>query len=159
MRGALGLVSVLVCGVIVAYVWANYTAAVSHSGTKATDQATQLSGHGADGKSALESIKTKPDLDASGRLKSLLVTECKADGAMEKFYGFKKGDKIISEGQYDLAMNPDADTASAMLLDAYEKSASVEVIRDGKQIKLPLDGAGKNIQDQFNQLQHVGGSR
>jgi hypothetical protein len=159
MRGALGLVSVLVCGVIVAYVWANYTATVSHSGTKATDQATQLSGHGADGKSALESIKTTPELDASGHLKSLVVSECKPDGAMDKFYGFKKGDKIISEGQYELAMNPDADTASAMLLEAYKQFASVEVIRDGKKISLPLAGPGKTIQDQFNQLQHVGGSR
>jgi hypothetical protein len=157
MRGALGLVSVLVCSVIVAYIWASHTAAVSHSGTKAMDQATQLSGHGADGKSALESIKTTPELDATGHLKSLVVTECTTDGAMDKFYGFKKGDKIVSEGQYDLLNNSDADTASAMLLDTYEKFQSVEVIRDGKQIKLPVDGAGKNIQDQFNQLQHVGG--
>jgi hypothetical protein len=152
MRGAFGLVSILVCGLIVAYVWALHTSAVSKNGSKAMDQATQLSGHGEDGKSALESIKTTADNDAGGHLKSLLVTDIVPGGAMDKFYGFKKGDKIVSEGQYDVLTNGDADTASAMLLDAYERFQSVVVIRDGTQMTLPVNGTGKAIQDQFNDL-------
>jgi hypothetical protein len=72
---------------------------------------------------------------------------------MEEFYGFKKGDKIITEGQYDILTNGDADTASAMLLEAFKAFQPVVVMRDGKQVTLPTGGPGKAAQDQFDQLQ------
>ena len=56
---------------------------------------------------------------------------------MEKLYGLKKGDKITVEGQYDV-QNAGADTANAMLLEAFKASGQLTVIRDGKEITLPL---------------------
>ena len=158
MRAMFSLVSLLIFALIIAYLWATHTAAISKPARQAKEEVTQLSGHDENGKPALESIKTDAGLDAGGHLKSLVVTDVVPDGAMDKFYGFKKGDRITNEGQYDVTTNGDAEMARAMLLDAYEKHQSVEVIRDGQQIELPLGGtAGKTTQDQFNQLQHIGG--
>jgi hypothetical protein len=157
MRGAFGLVSLLICVALVAYMWANHTSAVSNSGNPATDQARRIAGYDADGKSALESIKIEREVDSVTHKTETVVSDIVAGGAMDQAYGLKKGDKIITLGEYPLMPTDDAGTASAMLLKAFQASQSVEVIRAGKQISLPLPGtAGKTIQDQFNQLQHVG---
>jgi hypothetical protein len=127
----------LICIAIGGYLWSTHTAAVSKSGTEATDQARQISGHASDGSNALDSVKTEASNDTSGHFKALLVTDVTAGGAMEKYYGLKKGDRITMEGQYDV-LNGGADTASAMLLDTYEKFQPLTVIRDGQELTLPL---------------------
>src|SRR5689334_11419401 len=99
MRGAFGLVSLLIGIAIMAYIWSMHTAQVSKSGSEAQKQAQRLSGRGEDGKSALESITTTAD-NSAGHLKALLVTDIVPGGAMEKVYGLKKGDRILVVGNY-----------------------------------------------------------
>jgi hypothetical protein len=162
MRGAFGLISLLLGIALMAYLWSSHTAVVSHSSNEALDQVRQISGHDADGKSVLESIKTAAGNDGSGRFKSLVVTELVPGGAMEKFYGLKTGDRITVVGQYPVDLSTDAGTANAMLLDAYEKSLPLTVTRDKKEITLPLRATGnseapgspaKSIEDQIKQIE------
>jgi hypothetical protein len=58
---------------------------------------------------------------------------------MDKFYGFKKDDKITAIGQNEVSNWNDFELAKAMLVqEGYEKMQPVTVIRDGNTIQLPL---------------------
>src|SRR5690349_12229394 len=100
MRGAFGLVSLLICIAIMAYVWSSHTSQVSSSGKQATQQAQQIAGRDENGKPALDSIQTAPDTER-GRFR-LLVTKVDPGGAFDKVYGLKTGDRIVNAGQLPL---------------------------------------------------------
>src|SRR6185437_8407255 len=131
MRGVFGLISLLLSMALIAYLWSSHTASVSQSNKQLLDQAQQISGHDANGKSVLESIKTAAGNDGGGRMKSLVVKSIVPGGAMEKFYGLKTGDRITVVGQFPVDLSTDAGTADTILLDAYEKSQPLTVTRDG----------------------------
>jgi hypothetical protein len=112
-------------------------------GKDAAKQARQISGHDEDGTPADRTITLDADL-RDNRFQDLVVTNVKPGGAMDRFYGFKPGDKIIAIGDADIATlsNDDFEMAKAMLLqEGFEKSKPVTVIRDGQRMQLPESAA------------------
>jgi S1-C subfamily serine protease len=137
MRAAVSLGGLLVVIAIVVYLFAKNASVVIPAGKKAQDEARQMSGHGDDGIPADRTIKL--DAESGGPLKYLIVTDVTPGGAMDKFYGFKKDDKITAIGQNEVSNWNDFELAKAMLVqEGYEKMQPVTVIRDGNTIQLPL---------------------
>lgn len=143
MRAMFGLVSLLVCAFIVVYLWSQHTAVVAHEGVKARDQARQISGRGQDGQAAVNSFQVEPKMRGN-KLEALTVTGVTPGGALDD-YGLKKGDQIIKIGDQKVGdiSNEDPGLAKDMVHDAYQKSQSITVLRNGNEVMLPTTGKGR----------------
>lgn len=140
MRAIFGLVSLLVVVAIMAYLFSIYDIPVAKQGKIAQQQARQLSGHDEDGTAADQTIKLDADL-RNNKLADLIVTSVVPGGAMDRFYGFQAGDKIITIGDMDISTisNDDFEMAKAQLLqEGFEKGKPVTVIRSDQKLQLPL---------------------
>lgn len=142
MRIAFGLVSLLVMVAILLILFKTVSLPTIKQGQKAKAQARQISGRSDDDTPAERSIKLLAEPD-NGPVRDLLVDGVTPGGAMDKFYGLKKGDKITAIGESDVGMWNDPALASAMLVqEGFEKMQPITVVRDGQTIQLPLDAAG-----------------
>ncbi|HWE03430.1 MAG TPA: hypothetical protein VG326_13580 [Tepidisphaeraceae bacterium] len=158
MRALFGLVSLLVCALIVAYVWSTYTVKTADVGTGLHDQAEQISGRSADGIPVADSIKTEEALDGRGFFKGLLVTDVTPGGGMQTMYGLQKDDVIITVESLTTNELTSADAMRPFLVEAYRRSEPLGVIRNGERISLPLpspttapaSSPGGSIQNQLN---------
>lgn len=140
MRAIFGLVSLLVVVAIIAYLFSIYDIPVAKHGQQAQQQARQLSGHDQDGTPAGQTIKLDADY-RNNKLDDLVVKSVVPGGAMDRFYGFQAGDKILLIGDYDIHTNDDFETAEAMLVqEGFEKGKPVTIIRNGQKIQLPQPG-------------------
>ena len=140
MRMGIGLISLLVVIAIMLFAFKFYTAPVVQKGKKAQDSARQLAGYDDDGAPATDSI-TLTEQDKDGKLTGIVVADVKAGGAMEKHFGFRNGDVIVSIGQLRLNENiQSADDAEAFLMEAFQRNYPVVVLRDGNKVTLPSTG-------------------
>jgi len=137
MRYMFGLVGLLVTVAIVITVFTNNAANTVKQSKPAVDTAQQLSGHDASGKAAKDSIKLEGVDDAGGRFKGLSVVKIDPAGAFATYYGLKLNDEIIQAGSYNFK-GDDAEMAQAMTQDAYSKFLPLIIVRDGKQMTLPV---------------------
>jgi hypothetical protein len=142
MRATGGLVGLLVVLGVVVMIFKFIEAPALEKGKVAHDEAQQISGRGQDGRSAMESFKTEPQLQ-NGKLNSLLVTDVTPDGAVEDYYGLKKGDKIIflttqaGLQKVSESANDDPEMAKIQVQEAFQGSRPIVVLRDGKSLTLP----------------------
>jgi hypothetical protein len=137
MRGAFGLVSLLVAVAIGFWLFTKNADNTLKSSKGARDEAQQISGRGADGTPAGETITTEPE-DKGGNLNDLLVKSLVPGGAMESYYGLKVGDQITQIGNYDVRANNDVEMARGMLVqEGYEKHQPLTVLRNSQAITLP----------------------
>lgn len=144
MRAGFGLVSLLVVVGLMVLLFKMFEVPALEKGQEAHDQVQQISGRGQDGNSAMSSFKIEPQQRGS-QLDALLVTDVVPGGAADTFYGLKKGDRIIAITtraglqKVNEASNGDPDMAKAMMQqESFAASLPIEVIRDGKQMMLPL---------------------
>lgn len=142
MRGMFGLVGLLVTAGVLVLIFVNIEGPTLRKGKQTQDQAQQISGRGQDGRSAMDSFKVEPQHQGS-QLKALLVTDVTPGGAVEEFYGLKKGDLITSiTTQAGLqkvgeAANDDPGMAKINVQQAFQGSLPIVVTRGGQQITLP----------------------
>lgn len=156
MRAMFGIVSILVV-VAVILVWFAQTAPKElERGHEASDQAQTIAGRGADGNSALDSVKFEPKVQGS-QLKSLEVTEVTPGGAMEQHYGIRKGDLVVEIGELGVETYMDGKMAEAEVLEAFRAGKPLVVIRDGKRVT--LSPAGGSVQNQINSIKIPGQSQ
>src|SRR4051794_17597416 len=101
MRMAFGLVGILVAiGVVVWIMSVFYLPNVQQAvktQNRIRPQVEQMAGHTSDGEKASDTIKVDAESSA-GRMTSLIVTDVKAGGAMQNYFGVQKGDSIIEIG-------------------------------------------------------------
>ena len=144
MRAMFGLVALLVCVGVVMWVFSLTSIPTAREGKKAQDQARQISGRGENGQAATDSFKVTPQMKGNSRLGSLLVTDVTPGGAMDQYYGLKKGDEIIeitTQGgmtKVGDASNDDAEMAKDKVQEAFQASGPIVVMRGGRAITLPL---------------------
>ena len=142
MRAMFGLVGLLVTLGVVMYFFMRVEAPTLEQGKKAQDQVQQMSGRGQDGRSAMDSFKTEPQNQGS-RLAGLKVTDVTPGGAVEDYYGLKKGDLIVSiTTQAGLqkvgdSSNNDPGMAKIQVQEAFQGSQPIVVQRNGRQLTLP----------------------
>jgi hypothetical protein len=137
MRAAFGLVALLVGFFILMYVWSKNAEEVTTKGRSAMRDAQQLSGRDEDGVPAKESIKLEPFLNTNGTVKSILVSDVTPGGAMEKFYGLKRGDVIVAAGQMDLRGQDDEMAVALIFQEGYQKKGELRVRRGMQELLLP----------------------
>lgn len=146
MRAMFGLVALLVGVALMFYLFTRDASETLRVSKPMQDQAQQMSGRGEDGQSAMSSFKSEPQMQGN-RLADLLVTEVAPGGAMDQYYGLKKGDQItylttqaglqkISE-----ASNNDPEMARAQVQETFQGSRPIVVMRGGKQFTLPASAA------------------
>jgi len=143
MRAVFGLVSLLVVVAIMVWLFSMYSIPTAREGKKAQDQARQISGRGDDGVAAIHSFQVEPNLRGN-KLESLDVTNVTPGGALAS-YGLQKGDKIIEINGTKVGdlSNNDAELAKAQVHDAFQRSQSLVVLRNGQPVTLP-QGASDN---------------
>ena len=147
MRAMFGLVSLLVVIAIMLVLFKWFEAPVLEQGQKTRDQARQISGRGDDGVAAIHSFQVEPNLHGN-KLESLDVTDVTPGGALAS-YGLQKGDKIIDINGTKVGdlSNNDSELAKAQVHDAFQRSQSLVVLRNGQPVTLPQgasDSAGAN---------------
>ena len=137
MRAAFGLVGLLIGVFILMYVWTQNASEVTTKSKQATRDAQQFAGRDEDGAPAKDSIKLSAFMNSNGTVKSVLVEDVTAGGAMEKYYGLKRGDVIFAAGNMDLR-GQDEDMAIALILqEGYQKKGELRVGRGSKTMLLP----------------------
>lgn len=164
MRAMFGLVGLLVTVGVVVWLFSLTSIPTAKEGEKAHEQAQQISGRGQDGGAAVDSFKVRSEMRGN-RLESLLVTDLTAGGAVDQFYGLKKGDRIVQISTHGVltkigdVSNDDEKTAKAMVHDAYQASEPIVIERNGQQITLPTQAGStpqssprNNPQDPLNNV-------
>lgn len=136
MRGAFGLVALMITMLIVAYLWSTHTAAVSTASKPARETAQQLSGRDESGMRASDSLKMEAE-ERNGSARFVTVTEIVTGGPMDVYYGLKVGDKITHTGGLHLS-NFDGEMARLQVLEAYQRQQELKVLREGKELTLPV---------------------
>jgi C-terminal processing protease CtpA/Prc len=137
MRTMFGLVGLLVAiGVIVAMWSVNHPADTVRQAEPAKRTVEQLAGVDADGMRAKDSIRLDPVVK-DGKLRYVLVDSIMAGGPMEKYFGLKRNDSIVSACNIDFR-DQDGEMAIELIMRAYQTKAPLIVQRDGKRIQLPL---------------------
>lgn len=155
MRAIFGLVGILVTiGVIV---WIMNAITLPSAKNAASVQKNvkpkveQIAGHTSDGIQAADTVQVRGQSNG-GKLSGLVVTEVAPGGAMETYFGLKKGDTILEIAPQGGVMMPvrdmqDVETAKADLLSAYQQSQQIVVQRDGQKVTLPAAPAAKKPAD------------
>ena len=149
MRVAFGLVGILVT--IGAMIWIFHAVegpSIQQSMNikkKVEPQVQQMAGKDASGFDARESIKLA-DESHNGKLTGVLVTAITDGGAMEKYFGLKRGDVITEISEGGEALMPVSGMSSASeakdaLLTAYQNSQHIVVVRNEQKVNLPAAAA------------------
>lgn len=144
MRIAFGLVGLLIAVGIIVYIMASPGGLLDQiSGTQsaagqARQNVSQVAGLSRDDQTpAALSAKLEPQMGAS-KIDSILVTDLKAGGAYEKFWGLRRFDSIVAIGPLSVRdfIQSDED-ADAFVLDAYQRQQPLTVVRNGQRLTLP----------------------
>jgi hypothetical protein len=147
MRAVAGLVGILITiGVIVIIMHYVELPSMQQAGQvqkNVKPQVQQVAGQGVDGRDARETIKLAPET-AGGQMTSALVTDITPGGAMERYFGLKKDDSIVSISMGGGVMQPVKQMGSAAeakdaLLTAYEYGQQIEVVRGDQHLTLPAN--------------------
>lgn len=138
MRAGIGLVGLLVCVGLLMYLFAETQIPVARVGKQAQGEAQQISGHGQDGGSAMDSFATDPDYSGS-KLRGLVVTSVTPGGAMQTYFGLQTGDRIteINGNSVNDISNSDEEMAKALAAEAFQRRQTLTVERNGQALTLP----------------------
>src|SRR5438132_3591723 len=138
MRAAFGLIGLLVCvGVIVLIIHkTGYLDTVTSTPVKnAQQQSKQVSGIG-----FRESVVLEPE-SKGGKLSAIDVTKIVPGGPAETYFGLKENDTIVgytlNGAQMAVKDQNDEELVKAQIMEAYQKSGTLTVIRDDQRITLP----------------------
>src|SRR5882672_3012139 len=101
MRAMFGLVSLLICGLIVAWLWADHTQTVARVNRSVQPQVQQLAGKSADGTPAIRSA-TFAAIERNGAIKALRVTTIDPTGGLADYWGLQPNDEIVRIGQFNV---------------------------------------------------------
>lgn len=148
MRAGFGLVGILITIGVIVWLWSEiilpHDKAVIDAGRKATTQLNQIAGSSADGSIRFDQSLEFDVTRRNGRITDLIVLSVKPSGPAETFYGLKKGDFIVEIGPLSVReMMNSKEEASDFLLDAYQRSQPIQIVRNGQRLTLPL--ANKSV--------------
>src|SRR5258708_3836429 len=101
MRAGLRIVSLLICGLIVAYLWGNSVSSVSSANKAVRPQVNQIAGRSADGTPAGDSA-TFAAVKRGGNFAGLKVTAIDPRGGLAEHYGLQAGDVILRIGPFQM---------------------------------------------------------
>lgn len=136
MRWGIGLVSLLVVLLIGLFAFKWLSVPTIEQARPAQRQAEQLSGHGPDGLPASESVKLEPE-GKNGRTEALRVTEVVPGGAIDQYFGLKKGDRIVKIGEFNVRDYPGGEQmAQAALYEAAQRNQPIVIQRDGQSLTI-----------------------
>ena len=147
MRAGIGLVSVLITALIVAYVFSKYTQGTAPAMKQGTNQANQLAGRssngvpiGGKGTPVLEDSKFVA-VEQSGRLTGLTVTVMPPTNGLAEYFGLVPGDTIVRIGPFKVGDETlsDFETARDWVQEGMQRQMEMVVNRGGTQITLPRD--------------------
>lgn len=145
MRAAgLSLTGVLVAMGIYMLIQGLYTVPMAKTGHNAMQQAQQLSGHGANGMSHMQSITLAPTFAGGGsQLHGLVVATIVPGGPMDSYFGLIPGDEVKEIINVGRARDfNDAELFEALVMEAYSRSQTLVIERPGiGEIRLPEDRA------------------
>lgn len=176
MRALFGLVGVLVAAGV--FVWwmssggAQHLQNVARVKKSAGEQASQFAGKDTETGAPASESATLDLILAGGKPDSVLVVKVLNGGAYERYFGLKDEDTIVQIGPLPVKGHPSItsnEDAAAFLMDAYQKKQPIVVVRDGKQITLPVappagsappgGGQGSGTDPLQQQIDSIGGRR
>jgi len=141
MRMAIGLAGILVTMGVIIWIMSAITLPSAKQAIdvkkKVTPQAEQWAGHTVDGTRAVDTFRLKGEQNSSGRMIGLVVTEVAEGGAMDTYFGLRKGDVITEIGPLSVRDQGGVAEAKDLVVDQYQRSGQITVRRDGKELKLP----------------------
>ena len=138
MRGAFGLVSILIGGLIVAYLWSQDVSSVSKANKAVRPQLNQLAGKSSDGTPAFKSAVFVA-VEKNAALKGLKIQSIDRTGGLFEYFGLIPNDTILRVGPFVMGDTTLSDFESArdMVVDAMQRKMDIVVNRGGTEITLP----------------------
>jgi hypothetical protein len=147
MRMAFGLVSILVAVGVIVWIMSTFTLPATQQAIavkkNVTPKVEQMAGQDSAGVRAADTVRLKGVTNSSGRMTGVAVSEITAEGAMERYFGLQKGDTITEIGPLSVKDMDSAAAAKDFLVDAYQKSGTITVLRDNRSVTLPLPASAK----------------
>lgn len=166
MRAGFGLVGILMTIGVIVWLWSSivlpHDKAAIDAGRQATTQLNQIAGNSADGTMRFDQSLDFDLTRKGGRINDLIVLDVKPGGPAETFYGLRKNDFILELGPLAIRDQINSkDEARDFLMDAYQRSQPIVIVRNGQKITLPLSGRpapASTPQQQLEQIQKsIGG--
>jgi type II secretory pathway component PulC len=148
MKGAFGLVSLLVVVGLMFYMFTKNTGTVMDKSKDARKDAAQFAGQDEDGVKARDSITLEAVHTGGGKFHGMSVKTLMPGGPMEKYYGLRVGDEIIQANQLDL--KDYEDMAKALVEESYSRKTPIVVMREGQRVTLPIEGKPATPQSPAN---------
>jgi S1-C subfamily serine protease len=146
MRMAIGLAGILVTIGVIVWIMSAITLPATKNAldvkNRVTPQVEQMAGHTANGTRAVDTVQVKSE-QRNGRMHAIVVTEVVEGAAMDKHFGLRKGDAITEIGPLAVRDMGSTSEAKDFLVAEYQRSGQVTVLRDGKEVKLPLPAKAK----------------
>lgn len=137
MRAAFGLVSLLVCALIIAYVYSQYTAQVASSGMQGRQQAEQIAGVDSNlGGRTSDHISLDAYYQGS-KLQSMQVKRITPGSSYQTYYGLQANDYIDQIGPQTVRDIADPEMAKALAIEAYQRKWDLGIWRNGRHFMLP----------------------
>jgi hypothetical protein len=140
MRMALGLAGILVTLGVIVWIMSVVTLPATKQALdtkkRITPQIEQMAGHTTQGTRAADTIKVDVD-SRGGKMVGVLVTDVTEGGAMDTYFGLKKGDSITEIGPLPVADMGSASEAKDYLVAEYQRSGKITVTRGGLKKFLP----------------------
>jgi hypothetical protein len=133
-----GLLALLITVAIILMAYVPHAQTVLKEGQHAKEEASIISGRDMSGRDARDSYNVEPQA-SGGKTVSLLVTKVVPGGAMEQRFGLKKDDTITEINGMRVRDYNDDELATAQMLDAYQRSWPITVVRDGQTLTLKPD--------------------
>ena len=141
MRMGIGLVGILVVAAIALVWFKNTQVPIIEQGQETKKQAQQLSGRGPDQLPASQSVKLEAQMK-NNQIESLLVTDVTPGGALDQYFGLKKGDAIVKVGEFDVRGHPLGEGVDTQVYEAAQRNWPLVVIRGGQRVTLEPKSAG-----------------
>jgi hypothetical protein len=135
VRYAFGLFGILVAVGVMIFIMSReltYDKKVIDKGNTARAQAEQFAGVG-----ARESVQMAPVESNGGRVDAIAIKALIPGGPIEKYYGVMVGDQVIQVGPQRVRDMNDSELAEAEILETYQRSGQIVVMRNGQKMTLP----------------------
>jgi len=138
----LGLVGLLVTMAIYLMLSTQNAQTTLQAGKVASQEALHIAGRDENGRPLAETFALAADLRPDGKVKDLRVTRVDPGSPLEKFFGLKVNDLIVKTvyqaTTFETRRAADEESARLDVLNAYTYSGQLVVLRDGRELTLPL---------------------
>ena len=164
MRSMFSLVAILITVGLMMYLFAEHTSTISKANKEILPEVNQFSGRDSETGEAAYTTATLEPIEKNASMTAVRVTKVLTKSAYERYFGLHAGD-VVTAVEYQAFKTPlkamqMEDAKNEIFSGIFQKQGSLIVMRDNKELTLPVVGSdGKSatptLQSQLDAMQKM----